>query len=551
MVVTNNISMENRPVRGGFSGQARRIALPFSRVQLACPVSSSSDVETNMAAIRRIVLPWLQSKADRPLPAQAWDGQTFTFQELGAQPTEAVAFEGTWAARNDDSKNTDSRIFVTEIILTADSNAIHFGVNLTVVEPPDSLPINRTVPRFVRRVATELGFSIDGRPVSTNPWIVADDKNVSELVDLLTSPSRNHPVCVVSLPEGSEDPSDALLPAEDLQHKVAGAAHVVVLTSYAANALTSFLGERLSVFRGAVRTYEAGLDPSDWSPGRHRLALARSIENWEGGSASFGNFLVDNILKLTAYRPARRDRATSYLDVKQQFQDHLLTRSESNTTLEQQYANLLSVNTTLRQRITEQEETYGPIYEEAIQGRDDARRELWGFRSRVEQLEMVRFDTNVSEQELVIPNDFNALDEWAGTHLDGRGVVVAKKAIDAAKESPFEDVALAYRALVLLRDYYVTMKRRDDADDAFQNYNEERQRLMLEDGAAANRASAGQYGKDYYVHYDGRKLLLDRHLRKGNVHDPKRTFALYFCWDDETRQVIVGSLPNHLTTARS
>ncbi len=140
------------------------------------------------------------------------------------------------------------------------------------------------------------------------------------LVNLLTSPSRNHPVCVVSLPEGSEDPSDALLPAEDLQHKVAGAAHVVVLTSCAANALTSFLGERLSVFRGAVRTYEAGLDPSDWSPGRHRLALARSIENWEGGSASFGNFLVDNILKLTAYRPVRRDRATSYLDVKQQFQ---------------------------------------------------------------------------------------------------------------------------------------------------------------------------------------------------------------------------------------
>ena len=548
MIAETDTTSHYRTMFDGHITQVKRIALPFSRVHLTRPVSSESDVESTISAIQKLILPWLQRKADRPLPDHAWDGKDFDLRDLdlGAQPTEAVSFEGTWAARNDDSKNIDGRTFVTEIIVTADMTAVHFGVNLTVVEWPNRLPVVRTVPRFVRRVAIENGFLIDGKLVSMSPWIVDNDDDVQQLVDLLVDESRKHPVCAISLPEESRDLADALLDAEGIQRRVAGSSHVVVVTGPASTVLASQLGERLSVFRGAVRTYEPDFDPHDWSPGRHRLALARSIANWEGGNASFADFLVDNLLKLTAYKPRMQGDLPSYLEVKQKFQDKTLTQDDMNSTLQNRIE-------TLQKQLEEQQDVFGPVYEEAIHDKEEAQRELWGLRARVEQLEKVSLDSNAIEQELVIPSDFNALDEWAGMYLDGRGVVLTKKAIKAAKDSPFENVELAYRALLLLRDYYVPMKRRESEEgaDAYQKYSEERELLSLEDGSAASAASAGQHGKEYYVRYNGREMLLNQHLRRGSVHDPKRTFALYFCWDDETRQVIVGSLPEHLTTAQS
>ena len=191
------------------------------------------------------------------------------------------------------------------------------------------------------------------------------------------------------------------------------------------------------------------------------------------------------------------------------------------------------------------------MYAEVILYKEEAQRELWALRARLEQLETARLGVQAVENDAPIPGDFDGLPAWAGEHLAGRGVFLSRRAINDAKGSPFEDAELAYRALLLLRDCYVPMKRREDDTDAYQKYNDERERLSLEDSPAASRASAGQYGDEYYIRYDGRKLLLNRHLRKGGAHDPKRTFALYFCWDDETRQVIVGSLPKHLTTAQS
>ena len=36
------------------------------------------------------------------------------------------------------------------------------------------------------------------------------------------------------------------------------------------------------------------------------------------------------------------------------------------------------------------------------------------------------------------------------------------------------------------------------------------------------------------------------HIRKGRDHDARHCLAIYFFWDEETRQVVVGWLPSHL-----
>ena len=55
-------------------------------------------------------------------------------------------------------------------------------------------------------------------------------------------------------------------------------------------------------------------------------------------------------------------------------------------------------------------------------------------------------------------------------------------------------------------------------------------------------------GARIFVEFGGRRCELDRHLKGRNSRDPRLGFRLYFFWDDDTEQVVVGWLPNHLET---
>ena len=63
-----------------------------------------------------------------------------------------------------------------------------------------------------------------------------------------------------------------------------------------------------------------------------------------------------------------------------------------------------------------------------------------------------------------------------------------------------------------------------------------------------SEVQAGQEGNEYYVAYQGRRILMARHLKKGNSRDERYCLRIYFFWDDEDEQVVVGSLPGHLDT---
>jgi len=62
---------------------------------------------------------------------------------------------------------------------------------------------------------------------------------------------------------------------------------------------------------------------------------------------------------------------------------------------------------------------------------------------------------------------------------------------------------------------------------------------------------AGEQGKTYFVrfptHTDTPRFL-EFHLRKGATKDVRYCLAIYFFWDEDTQQVIVGWLPSHLET---
>ncbi len=52
---------------------------------------------------------------------------------------------------------------------------------------------------------------------------------------------------------------------------------------------------------------------------------------------------------------------------------------------------------------------------------------------------------------------------------------------------------------------------------------------------------------DYEVLVDGDKYLLDMHIKYGV--SSQVLVRIYFCWDEKTRKIVIGYMPEHLATA--
>ena len=175
-----------------------------------------------------------------------------------------------------------------------------------------------------------------------------------------------------------------------------------------------------------------------------------------------------------------------------------------------------------------------------------ARKEIRSLKDRVAHLERTRGNAPAHHDGPAVPDSFRQLEQWSKEHLDGK-VRLHPRAIGAAKKSKFEDVALAYRALLILRDHYVPMRLGGGADRQAA-YREALAREGLKEEATFAGTRAGEHGDAYFVQHGGRRCQLERHLKGSNARDERRGFRLYFFWDAGDREAVVGWLPNHLPT---
>ena len=210
-------------------------------------------------------------------------------------------------------------------------------------------------------------------------------------------------------------------------------------------------------------------------------------------------------------------------------------------------------NSRLRAELEEEKATHEGLWREAESELNEARRRLEELRSetyrlnqRVRVIELhlrARGDTNTST---AIPADLNSLKDWAAENFAG-SVIIGNRALRGAKELAYEEPGLVYQSLLLLRDYYVPM-RRAGGDEFARQYEEGLRRLGLEDSGSITRTRLGEQGDEYFILHNGRRRELDRHLKKGNAREPRHCFRLYYFWDEEAEQLVVGWLTSHLET---
>ena len=501
------------------------------------------------------ILRWMNRRAGRALPAEAWNRTSFDLADVGAQRTAAVAIAAPryWAARLDDAdKTVPMRTWVTEIGVGAGAgDDTLFGVRLICASRGPDEAFSRTVPGFVREVLEAGPTELDGLLVQRSPRLISAEDDVRVLLDLLEGPTRQSDVVVVTLPEESVDPADAAVSARDLQVRLYGVSHVFVVTGPASFLLTRHVGKELSVFRGAVRTYRPGFRAWLAEPFAHPLALPQRIATWQDeGAKAFESWVVETALLASVSRGNREERLPSFNTVRQfAAQAERSKVKAAGGTDAEMLALYEQDNEQLRKELREQKEIHDGILAAAdaertaaVDAADLARSQARERAHRIRALERLLAKGAATSNEVPLPTTLDGFEEWCKEHLSG-SVELVGRAHQGVRKSDFHDPSFIYRSLLVLRDFYVpmrvegTMERRDAYLAALAE-------LQLEDSLTGDGI---KYAEELYsVQYGGSRRLLDRHLKGSNSRDRRYGFRLYFFWDEDGQVVVVGWLPSHL-----
>jgi hypothetical protein len=169
------------------------------------------------------------------------------------------------------------------------------------------------------------------------------------------------------------------------------------------------------------------------------------------------------------------------------------------------------------------------------------------LKQRIDSLkDKVRQGGQRDEPRREIPASLEEFEEWCLRELS-EAVVVQSRAYRGVKKSEYENEQLIFEAMILLRDYYVPM-RREGGPLLKRKFDEKCDELGIELSLTFAGSRHGEHEEEYVVEHKGENRLLDLHLKKGNSREPRYCFRLYFFWDDRDEQVVVGWLPSHLST---
>ena len=536
---------------------------PVSQIMLDLP---SQDSERTFSRCRAEALKWVEgdgrARGQRiELPREAYLGEPFQL-ELDTHPVQADTLDGYWVVKVDEADTcVPQRTWITEIGISRDSDAlVRFGCRLYCRSLGADPPYEPSVPKIVPSIARLMRATVDGEPVSQRARSIDEEDGVEELVRLLGEPTRQLSVIIVTAPPNG---GTLAISPDSLAKALIGVAHVAFLTEEASHHLTSHLGKRYSVFGGGIRTYRTGFHPEADDPRAHPLKLYDSIVNSPDGAEAFHKFLVARTMdlhlksrhllgELPDLKAVKEKAAEKEQEERRQKLAELRKQSASASELETlAFEDNEKLRQQLRDHKTESERLLHEVElerEAAVRDRDDALGRAYSLGRRIESLEGKLKDRG-GDVDTAIPTTLDEVKSWCEENLSGH-VLLLSRAFNGLKKSRLEDTELIYKALILLRDHYVPARKEGSKKhrEAFEKGCGE---LGLEESQSMTVTSAGEERDDYYVYYNGKREFLDRHLKKGNNRDPRYCFRLYFFWDEEQGQVVVGWLPSHLNTKLS
>ena len=134
-----------------------------------------------------------------------------------------------------------------------------------------------------------------------------------------------------------------------------------------------------------------------------------------------------------------------------------------------------------------------------------------------------------------LPSGWESFVDWCERELGG-SLILSPRARREIKGARFADAPLAARCVLWLAGEY-----RDG------RLNGVGASLRIEESGIRNEPCGGD---KVPLKWRGENRFADWHLKNGgNTRDPARCLRIYYFWDQETRQVVVASMPAHVRSA--
>lgn len=512
-------------------------------VQVTCQLAGAT-VDIAVQAARTVILDWLRNQQGvRSIPDRAWTGEPFEVDATQDRPVAVEASDAIWAMRYDNpNEQVPGRIFRTEAIIGWTEKEALLGVRLSVISREWNIPFFRTVPRIVSELADRPGLTDYGFPLSTRPWQLRNEDDIGRLVVLLENEHRSRPVFVVSLDGQGTSPIDA----EWLAIRTAGLAHVVTIPSDLSWALSEEVGDRLSVYGGALRTYNPGFDRLTSRFEQHQIATRHWIRQRFATDRDFLGILVARAIDSSVTRSDLEDRLPSFARVRDAVAARRLAQAKRSSASDAEIIKLYEQeNTTLREDRDQALDLASATDKDLQEARRELERvegRLFQYQQRVTQLESV-MAARLQTEDVEIPDNLSDVDGWVAKFFAGK-VHLLPRAIRGARRSTYFDIPLVYQCLQLLAGEYRDMR----LGNVEKSTLEERCRdLKIEINSTGDRARLMQWPEDYEVVWGNGVRFLDMHVKKGTTHDPSRSLRIYFFWDPDEEQIVIGHLTDHLT----
>lgn len=523
-------------------------AVPRVRHVMQSLLRSGLHSTDNRRIGREAVLDWARNKWPGLVPANAYSGEPFDYDQPGLRISATkTGNSAIWAFRSEHLDSEQARTWVTEAVIADLDEMDVFGVrNSCSVVGTENPPT--TSPAFLREFVAKHDLTDDGESVSGNSKRIEAVSEAPALIRFILSRNRVLPIIAVT----EVAPGRYAVDVDRLAQQVQGLAHVFCLDFQIAYELTAHLGKVASVYNGAIRTYypEFRTDGEMW---QHPLVLPQRITEWrdeqKSGESAFRQLLSRQSHLFSVSTPDKLDALPSYSIIRRQ----LLDRPDKTTADEIEYLRLEKDDA--KSKESDWRNLASEYDEQAAAAREEADR----LRAQNVTLADALATLRKSRSQTIAPNPkkYDEFEVWIDSNFAQR-IFLHSRAVRALKHAKFKNIDLVADSVRLLAESYWPMKTNSDEQSrvtAVAAWGSGMERLKISyDSKSMAENRLGEFKDAYTVSYRiGQKpnQQLGPHLKFGSTKDDQLCMRIYFFWDDERNLVVIGHLPSHLDTRAS
>lgn len=535
--------------------------------QLVCHLAGDGDAKSLCEQARHVILNWIRSHRSlgslvpetvETVPEFEVDHGGLLVQAVHLDISEEADI---WAARfQHPDDEVPGRTWTVEANVARVGGQAVFGYRMSATSVPGvDAPIMFSKPCFLRDLTHDMRLMDVNVPLNGQTAAVTTPEEVKLLHRLVFDPERTLPVIVVSeLPRRFYGEADQyVLDTFMLAKRLRFAAHVIRLSYQMSFEWQEMAGDNMAVYGGAVRVFWPGARRDEEDHGRHPFFLPLRVLQWTTPDArGCGVDVFVRGLEKRCWRnqltPEYKGRFASFLEVRSRYIEVALAAASQTGNIEDELLALRRQVVLLREEkdIAEQlANEYARERDELKARAEELESEVSSLNHSIEQIRQANF-VDATGGAAPLPASFDQMEGWCAKYLSGC-VHVLPRAINAARRSNYSAPAQVYQTLLLLANEYRNM-RLSGAPEAKEAFERQRESIGLKPiSKSGGETTVTRYSAQYEVPWGqgGAKRKLEWHIGRGGGRDERYLFCVYFFWDEDSEQVVVGWMPGHLSNS--